>query len=207
MPPKQIKAAQRWRELIWQVGWQNLLNTPSLNASSCPPPPPLLASTPRGEPCKCYYWKCCNQMKAKRPCGGYFGVLPKPQASTGLCSYVRSLRGDILRKGRCFISITMTESARTPSGVSLCGNFSAAKPETVYMVTQYLALVSFWGFFMGLDFEKKWLFWELDMLKWPMCLFGMWIWKEKDKMWKSKMYLLMNLLHCSVSNFKSAVVT
>lgn len=36
-------------------------------------------------------------MKARRPCRGHAGVLPKPQASTGLRSYVRSSRGAGLR--------------------------------------------------------------------------------------------------------------
>lgn len=62
-----------WSELFWQVHWQSRLNT----VIKCDMPPSRTAL-------RCYYWKCCSQMKASWLWGGYFGVLPKPQASTGL---------------------------------------------------------------------------------------------------------------------------
>ena len=74
-----------WSEPIWQVHWQNRLNT----IIKCD-------MSPLRRALQCYYWKCCSQMKASWLWGGYFGVSPKPQASTGLCCYVWSSTGDIL---------------------------------------------------------------------------------------------------------------
>lgn len=91
---------------------------------------------------QCYYWKCCSQMKASQLWRGYFGVLPKPQASTGLCSYVWSLRGDILRNADA-LSPSWWQNHLTLQNGFLCGNC-----ETVYMATQYLVLVLWWGFYM-----------------------------------------------------------
>lgn len=132
------------------------IKTPSLNVSCLP----------WGELCSLIIENVAARWRHRGSGGGYFGVLPKPQASTGLRFYVWSSRSDILRNADALSLSWRQKSPSSDSGT---------------VISDLSAIMFTWQRYGdNLEFGGKMRL-QIFAQSWPLCLMTRRSWGEKRK--------------------------